>query len=145
MIERVEGYRFIDTTLRNNTPFMASIPGGLYRIAQTKYPAGVYPDQLYCTFLCLDGQTDTGGGGIKIGVRGLYLITVTGPADQQDNVAAAVTLMDGLIQNAQGTTSTGTIYYFIQTSDFEQNQTISARLVTRLGFQYRTFIQKTGS
>lgn len=145
MIELVEGYRFIDATLRADTPFMTAVPGGLYRVMQTKFPAGVFPDSLFCVYQYQGGHDDVGGGGIRIGVNGLFLITVTGPADQLDNIQTAANLMDGLIQGAAGTTATGTIYYLLREADFEQNQIIDARLVTRLGGQYRTFLQKTGS
>lgn len=142
MIELVEGYRFIDTTLRNNTDFMAAIPGGLYRVVQTKFPAGVFPDSLFCTYHYQGGHDDVGGGGIRIGVTGLFLCTVTGPGDNLDTIARAAALMDGLLQNAAGTTTDGTIYYLIRQQDYEQNTTVDARLVTRLGGQYRAYLQK---
>jgi hypothetical protein len=145
MIELVEGYRFIDTTLRANTPFMTSIPGGLYRVVQTKFPSGVFPDSLYCTYTYQGGSDEVGGGGIRIGVAGVYLCTVTGPGDQLDAIASASSAMDALLHGASGTTSTGTIYYLLRQSDYEQNTTVDTRLVTRLGGKYRAFLQRTGS
>lgn len=141
MIELVEAYKFADAKLRNDVPFMASIPGGLYRRVNTKLPEDAFPEDLYCLYQRMAGTDERAGGGIRLGSEDLFLFQIVGPASKSSDIATAAGLMDGLVEGASGTTASGIIYYFQRQGDFDLDEVINANLVWHLGGYYRTFVQ----
>ena len=145
MIEAVEGLRFIDTTLRGNMPFMVAIPGGLWHGAKTDLPDAAFPENIYCVYQHMASVDDVGGFGQRIGTTAVFLVKLIGPAANIDGIETATNLMDGLLQQAQGTTSTGTIYYLLRQSSQILPQNVNGKLALSILSQYRSYVQKTGS
>ncbi len=145
MIEAVEGLRFIDTTLRNNSGFMSSIPGGLYHALNTKLQTGVFPDDIFCVYQHQAGSDDLGGGGYRIGTSNVYVVRYVGPGSNLEGIETAAGLGDALLHQASGTTATGIIYYLLRESANMLPEVINNRLVLSAVHQYRSYVQKAGS
>lgn len=145
MIELAQLYKFVDTTLRNNAPFMTAVPGGLWRAKKTDLVTGVFPETIWCVYQWMGGHDDVGGGGFRIASNDLLLIKVIGPGDNLAAIETAADLMDGLIHQASGVTSTATIYFLLREQSFTLEESINGRLVTHLGGQYRAVTQRIGT
>ncbi len=144
MIEAIEGLEFIDTTLRGNTPFMVSIPGGLHHALNTDLPEAGFPEDIFCVYQHLAGSDDIGGGGVRIGATGVYLVKIVGPGSNITGIKTATNLMDALLHGAAGTTSDGTIYYLLRQSSQVLPEVVNGKLVLNTLSQYRSYLQKTG-
>ncbi len=145
MIEAVEGLRFMDTTLRNNAPFMASIPGGLWHALRTDLPEETFPEDIFCVYQHQAGSDDLGGAGYRIGTTNVYIARIIGPGTNLEGIETAAGLLDGLLHQASGTTATGTIYYFLRQSSTILPEIVNGTLTLSAMLQYRSYVQKTGS
>ena len=140
-IEAVEGLRFLDATLRASSTFMAAVPGGLWHGLNTSLPQGVFPDNIFCVYQHMAGSDDMGGGGIRIGTTGVFLVKVVGPGSNVDAIQSVTNLMDAALQGASGTTANGLIYYFLRQSSQVLPQIVNARLALSTLSQYRSYLQ----
>ncbi len=145
MIEAVAGLDFIDTKLRNDPTFMASIPGGLHHALNTKLPEAGFPEQVFCVYQHQAGTDDLGGGAYRIGTNNLYLVKYVGPGSNLVGIETAASLGDALLHRASGTTATGTIYYLVRQSSDVLPELVNGHLTLSIIHQYRSYVQKTGS
>ena|SRR5579885_3623617 len=145
MIEAVEGLRFIDTRLRGDDPFKASVPGGIWHALRTDLPEDVFPEDVFCVYQHQAGSDDLGGAGVRIGTSNVYVVRYIGPGSNLEAIETAAGLGDALLHQASGTTATGIIYYLLRESANMLPEIVNNRLVLSIVQSYRSYVQKAGT